>query len=52
MGIKRRKRPEGWPAWFFAGTINEAIFCQEFLADHKLFLYRKRILHTAGKDDR
>jgi len=49
MGIKRRKRPEGWPAWFFAGTINEAIFCQEFLADHKLVYTENAFFTPQGK---
>ena len=49
MGIKRRKRPEGWPAWFFAGTINEAIFCQEFLANHKLVYTENAFFTPQGK---
>ena len=49
MSNKRRKRPEGWPAWFFAGTINEAIFCQEFLADHKLVYTENAFFTPQGK---
>ena len=49
MGIKRRKRPEGWPNWFFAGTINEAIFCQEYLAHHKLVFTENAFFTPQGK---
>ena len=49
MGIKRRKRPVGWPAWFFAGTINEAIFCQEYLANHKLLFTENAFFTPQGK---
>ena len=28
--------PEGWPDWFDGKTVNEAVFCQQFLQEHLL----------------
>ena len=28
--------PERWPAWYDGKTVNEALFCRDFLAAHKL----------------
>lgn len=28
--------PEFWPEWYDGKTINEAVFCQHFLREHKL----------------
>ena len=34
---KNRKQPDpGLPVWFDGKKINEALFCQEFLHEHKL----------------
>lgn len=31
-----QQRPESWPGWYDGKSINEALFCQQFLATHKL----------------
>ena len=49
MSEKSTKRPANWPAWYRAGTINEAIFCQEYLANHKLVFTENAFFTPQGK---
>lgn len=45
MGKLKRMLPENCPAWFDGKTINEAIFCQEFLGTHHL-IYTENAFFT------
>ncbi len=49
MSMKMTKRPERWPDWYNAGTINEAIFCQQYLANHKLVFTENAFFTPQGK---
>ena len=49
MSKKMTKRPENWPDWYNAGTINEAIFCQQYLANHKLVFTENAFFTPQGK---
>lgn len=49
MTEKKYKRSGTWPAWYSASTINEAIFCQEYLADHKLVFTENAFFTPQGK---
>lgn len=37
--------PESWPIWYDGKSINEALFCQEFLAKHRL-IYTENAFFT------
>ncbi len=37
--------PTNWPAWYNGKTINESLFCQEYLATHQL-LYTEQAFFT------
>ena len=49
MSARKQKRPLNCPAWFRAGTINEAIFCQEYLSKHKLLFTENAFFTPEGK---
>ena len=34
--MKNKRKPEGMPIWFDGKSINEALFCEEFLQTHKI----------------
>ena len=34
--MKKNKQPDGMPVWFDGKSINEALFCDEFLQTHKI----------------
>ena len=34
--MTKRLRPDQFPPWYDGQSINEAAFCREFLASHKL----------------
>ena len=34
--MKKNKQPDGLPVWFDGTSINEALFCEEFLQTHKI----------------
>ena len=34
--MKKNKQPDGMPVWFDGKSINEALFCEEFLQTHKI----------------
>ena len=39
MNLKKKKAVlplDGWPAWFDGKSINEALFCDDFLSRHKI----------------
>ena len=36
MAEKKIERLEAWPDWFTGKTVNEPIFCREFLERHHL----------------
>lgn len=40
--------PERWPAWFNGNSINEAIFCQEFLVSHPLVFTENAFFNMDG----
>lgn len=43
--MTRRLRPDQFPPWYDGQSINEAAFCREFLASHKL-LYTENSFFT------
>ena len=47
MANPKRMLPENCPAWFDGKAINEAIFCQEFLANHRL-IYTENAFFTVN----
>lgn len=42
-------QPENWPIWFDGKSINEALFCQQFLASHKLAFTENTFFTVAGR---
>ena len=34
--MKNKAQPDGMPVWFDGKSINEALFCEEFLQAHKI----------------
>ncbi len=34
--MRQSMPPERWPVWYDGKTVNEALFCRDFLAMHKL----------------
>ena len=56
MAQKKIERLDSWPEWFTGKTINEPIFCREFLERHKLaytvnsfFTTEARVTNACGK---
>lgn len=45
MRMTKRLRPDQFPPWYDRQSINEAAFCREFLASHKL-LYTENSFFT------
>ena len=45
MRMTKRLRPDQFPPWYNGQSINEAAFCREFLASHKL-LYTENSFFT------
>lgn len=43
--MTKRLRPDQFPPWYDGQSINEAAFCREFLASHKL-LYAENSFFT------
>lgn len=43
--MTKRLRPDQFPSWYDGQSINEAAFCREFLASHKL-LYTENSFFT------
>ncbi len=42
-------QPECWPEWFDGKTINEAVFCQQYLATHKLAYTENAFFTVQGR---
>ena len=40
--MTKRLRPDQFPPWYDGQSINEAAFCREFLASHKLLYTENR----------
>ena len=49
MPEKKTSRPEGWPEWFTGKTINEPVFCREFLEKHRLAYSENSFFSPNGK---
>ena len=49
MAQKKIERLDTWPAWFTGKTINEPIFCREFLERHKLAYTENSFFTTEGR---
>ncbi len=49
MPEKRITRLDWWPEWFTGKTINEPIFCQEFLEKHHLAYTENSFFSSNGK---
>ena len=43
------QRPESWPVWYDGKSINEALFCQQFLATHKLAFTENAFFTVSGR---
>lgn len=41
--------PEFWPEWYDGKTINEAVFCQHFLREHKLVFTENAFFSVQGR---
>ena len=44
-----QQRPESWPVWYDGKSINEALFCQQFLATHKLAFTENAFFTVNGR---
>ena len=49
MAQKKIERLNSWPEWFTGKTINEPIFCREFLERHHLAYTENSFFTTAGR---
>ena len=49
MAQKKIERLDSWPEWFTGKTINEPIFCREFLERHKLAYTVNSFFTTEGR---
>ena len=49
MAQKKIERLDSWPEWFTGKTINEPIFCREFLERHKLAYTENSFFTPAGR---
>ena len=49
MAQKKIERLDTWPEWFTGKTINEPIFCREFLERHKLAYTENSFFTTEGR---
>ena len=41
--------PKAWPSWYDGQSINEALFCQEFLSSHKLLFTEGTFFTVNGR---
>lgn len=46
--MKKNKQPDGMPVWFDGKSINEALFCEEFLQTHKIIFPTERFFWMGG----
>lgn len=49
MAQKKIERLDTWPEWFTGKTINEPIFCREFLERHHLAYTENSFFTTEGR---
>ena len=49
MAQKKIERLDTWPEWFTGKTINEPIFCREFLERHYLAYTENSFFTTEGR---
>ena len=47
--MTKRLRPDQFPPWYDGQSINEAAFCREFLASHKLIYTENSFFTTEGR---
>lgn len=50
--MKKNKQPDGMPVWFDGKSINEALFCEEFLQTHKIIFTNGAFFHARRSCDR
>jgi len=44
-----QQRPENWPIWYDGKSINEALFCQQFLATHQIVFTENSFFTVNGR---
>ena len=44
-----QQRPESWPVWYDGKSINEALFCQQFLSTHKIAFTENSFFTVNGR---
>lgn len=47
--MKKNKQPDGMPVWFDGKSINEALFCDEFLQTHKIIFTNGAFFTPEGR---
>ena len=47
--MKNKQKPEGMPIWFDGKSINEALFCEEFLQTHKIIFTNGAFFTPEGR---
>lgn len=47
--MTKRLRPDQYPPWYDGQSINEAAFCREFLASHKLLYTENSFFTSEGR---
>ena len=47
--MKKNKQPDGMPVWFNGKSINEALFCDEFLQTHKIIFTNGAFFTPEGR---
>ena len=47
--MKKHKQPDGMPVWFDGKSINEALFCDEFLQTHKIIFTNGAFFTPEGR---
>ena len=47
--MKKNKQPDGMPVWFDGKSINEALFCEEFLLAHKIIFTNGAFFTPEGR---
>ena len=47
--MKKNKQPDGMPVWFDGKSINEALFCDEFLQTHKIIFTNGALFTPEGR---
>jgi len=49
MGTTKHSPPNGFPSWYNGQNINEAMFCRDFLASHKLLCTENSFFTVEGR---